>query len=107
MMHVNPCGPHDACAHAGRPEFAAAAMSFWRHLPRLAAAGGCDGLLPTWFAGSDMQQTGGKEVQYGMGASADSAYEYMLKQWIMSGKEDRVGAWGVRLGFGFGVHVRV
>ena len=28
---------------------------------------------------------------YGFGASADSAYEYMLKQWLMSGKKDEVG----------------
>jgi hypothetical protein len=31
--------------------------------------------------------------EYGLGASSDSFYEYMLKQWLLSGGKDRVGGW--------------
>jgi hypothetical protein len=28
--------------------------------------------------------------EYGLGASSDSFYEYMLKQWLLSGGKERV-----------------
>lgn len=43
------------------------------------------GLFPMHFALSNSQPAAGK---YSVGAEADSAYEYLLKQWLMTNKTE-------------------
>eukprot|EP00798_Chlamydomonas_sp_ICE-L_P007455 gene7455-595_t len=68
----------------GRKEFADAALHFWEKLPLLES---CDGLYCTWFD-AEMMVCTDVMGEYSFGASSDSLYEYMLKQWLLSGKTD-------------------
>lgn len=62
-------------------------MRFWK---RVTSLGDCDGLYCVWFDAESMSCVG-SDQEISFGASADSFYEYMLKQWIMTGKQDTVG----------------
>lgn len=68
----------------GRPEFRDTAMVFWKQLRNMHNT---DGLYCTMLAGDNLGCNGN---HYTFGASADSAYEYMLKQWILTGGKDTV-----------------
>ncbi|EFJ41245.1 alpha-1,2-mannosidase [Volvox carteri f. nagariensis] len=63
---------------SGRPEFRDTAMIPWQ---KLTSMQDLDGLYCTFLNGDSLGCSGN---HYTMGASADSAYEYMLKQWIMN-----------------------
>lgn len=67
---------------SGRPEFRDTAMVFWKQLRNMHNT---DGLYCTMLAGDNLGCNGN---HYTFGASADSAYEYMLKQWILTGGKD-------------------
>ncbi|GAX82543.1 hypothetical protein CEUSTIGMA_g9970.t1 [Chlamydomonas eustigma] len=67
----------------GRTEFASAAYTFWHMLPLFET---CEGLYCIWLE-RDVTACS-HHAQSGFGASSDSTYEYMLKQWAMSGKKD-------------------
>lgn len=69
---------------AGREEFRDAAMVFWYELMNAPSA---DGLYCTFLNGENLQCNGN---HFTFGASADSTYEYMLKQWILSNGTDTV-----------------
>ncbi|KAJ9518878.1 hypothetical protein QJQ45_026275 [Haematococcus lacustris] len=75
------CRPVD---REGRPEFQEASMLFWYALLQLKDG---DGLYCTNFQGDSLSCSGN---HYTMGAAADSAYEYMLKQWILSAGSDQL-----------------
>ena len=45
-----------------------------------------EGLFPLTYSMSDGQPQGPK---FSVGARADSAYEYLLKQWLMTGKTEQ------------------
>ncbi|KAJ9518727.1 hypothetical protein QJQ45_018696 [Haematococcus lacustris] len=75
------CRPVD---REGRPEFQEASMLFWYALLQLKDG---DGLYCTNFQGDSLSCSGN---HYTMGAAADSAYEYMLKQWILSAGKDQL-----------------
>ncbi|GIL55013.1 hypothetical protein Vafri_10677 [Volvox africanus] len=63
---------------SGRPEFRDTAMVPWS---KLLAMQNMDGLYCTFLNGDSLSCHGN---HYTFGASADSAYEYMLKQWILN-----------------------
>ena len=68
-------------------------MVFW---DRLGSMPSTDGLYCTMLYGDSMSCNGN---HFTFGAAADSAYEYMLKQWILTNGTDKVharwaGAWG-------------
>jgi mannosyl-oligosaccharide alpha-1,2-mannosidase len=69
---------------AGRPEFREAAMLFWYQLSLLENT---DGLYCVGFDGASIHCAGNR---YSWGSAADSAYEYMLKQWVLSAGQDEV-----------------
>ena len=71
--------------NAGRPEYGNAAMVFWHELLLAPSA---DGLYCTMLSGESLGCNGN---HFTFGASADSTYEYMLKQWILSNGTDTVG----------------
>ncbi|GAX82024.1 hypothetical protein CEUSTIGMA_g9452.t1 [Chlamydomonas eustigma] len=68
----------------GRPEFREAAMLFWYQLSLLENT---DGLYCVGFDGTNVHCSGN---HYSWGSAADSAYEYMLKQWVLSGGKDQI-----------------
>ncbi len=59
-------------------------MVFWKHLRDMHNT---DGLYCTMLSGDNLGCNGN---HYTFGAAADSAYEYMLKQWILTGGKDTV-----------------
>jgi hypothetical protein len=73
----------------GREEFTNAGMLTWYQIMQMPTI---DGLYCTGFNADSLACTDSK---YGFGAAADSAYEYMLKQWVLSKGEDKVGGGGV------------
>ena len=70
----------------GRPEFREAGMLFWYSIAFFADT---DGLYCTQMDGFNFRCSGN---HYTFGSMADSAYEYMLKQWVLSNGEDEVRA---------------
>jgi hypothetical protein len=68
----------------GREEFSNAGMLTWYQIQQMP---NIDGLYCTGFNADNMACTDSK---YGFGAAADSAYEYMLKQWVLSAGQDKV-----------------
>lgn len=68
----------------GRPEFREAGMLFWYSI---AFFPDTDGLYCTQMDGLNFRCNGN---HYTFGSMADSAYEYMLKQWVLSNGEDEV-----------------
>jgi hypothetical protein len=68
----------------GRPEFREAGMLFWYSI---AFFPDTDGLYCTQMDGLYFRCNG---HHYTFGSMADSAYEYMLKQWVLSNGEDEV-----------------
>lgn len=68
---------------SGRPEFRNKAMVFW---DRLGSMPNSEGLYCTMLYGDSMSCNGN---HYTFGAAADSTYEYMLKQWILTNGTDQ------------------
>ena len=64
-------------------------MLFWYNLALLENT---DGLFCMGFDGNSMKCGGN---HYTWGAAADSAYEYMLKQWVLSNGQDEVRVLGL------------
>ena len=60
-------------------------MLFWYNLVLLENT---DGLFCMGFDGNGMHCGGN---HYTWGSAADSAYEYMLKQWVLTDGKDQVG----------------
>ncbi len=69
-------------------------MLFWYNLLTL---DNTDGLYCTYFDGDTFRCSGN---DYTFGAAADSMYEYMLKQWVMTNGADEVSiaGWGLASG---------
>lgn len=81
---------------AGRDDMYDAGMKFW-HV--LASHSSYDGL---YCMGIDTANADCTDPKISIGASADSMYEYMLKQWLLSGKKQEVcvvycGAWCLQI----------
>ncbi|KAG1661849.1 hypothetical protein FOA52_011616 [Chlamydomonas sp. UWO 241] len=68
----------------GRLEFARGAYGLWH---QVAALEQCDGLYCTAIDVSHAEVRC-LSPDMSLGAAQDSAYEYMLKQWVMSGRQD-------------------
>eukprot|EP00798_Chlamydomonas_sp_ICE-L_P014757 gene14757-20806_t len=68
----------------GNPIYRDLSMTFWYNLYNLAET---DGLYCTMFDADAFTCLGNK---YSFGSSADSMYEYMLKQWVLTDRKDEV-----------------
>lgn len=73
----------------GRPEFREAGMLFWYTLLNM---DNTDGLYCTMMDASRSPPVCNGH-HYTLGSMADSAYEYMLKQWVLSDGEDQASGW--------------
>ncbi|KAG1670586.1 hypothetical protein FOA52_012160, partial [Chlamydomonas sp. UWO 241] len=67
----------------GRTEFARGAYGFLHHIGELEQ---CDGLYCTGIRVAPHLSCAGGEMT--LGGAQDSAYEYFLKQWVLSGRKD-------------------
>jgi hypothetical protein len=73
-------------AGAGKKEFERAGLALFRMLPSVQSLDGlyCNALT--------LEPLGCQMQDYNVGGGADSTYEYMLKQWLLSNKTDQVVA---------------